>query len=330
MTVFTVEVVPKDPLWKIDLLTYIIGDLGFPGVWLSEHPHNRSSFIIASHLLKNIDRVWIGLGVVNPYTVNPFVIAQLSASLLEIAPGRVRLAIGAGDKTVLESLGIERVKPLEKVREAATIIRKLLTEKRITLRDNIHGRLDFNPRGNLLLYVGAQGPRMLQLSGEIGDGVLVNYSAVEDLRWAYGEVMKGVEKAGKRIEEIDLAAYLTISLDVDLRRAVKTVTPYAAYILSGLPEKIIDSIDIEEDKMVKIREAVQRADWLKLYDLLDVEVVERLAIVGHPKVLEERIREIVEIGYTQIVVGAPTGPRTLWALKEIKKIINDLNNNRIY
>lgn len=325
MTVFSVEVVPKDPLWKIDLLTYIVSSLGFSGVWLSEHPHNRSSFIVASHLLKNICRIWIGLGVVNPYTINPFVIAQLSASLIEIAPGRVRLAIGSGDRTTLESIGIERVKPLEKIREAVIIIRKLLSEKKIVL-DKIYGRLDFNPRSNLPLYIGAQGPRMLQLGGEIGDGVLVNYSDVEDLRWAYGKVMMGVEKAGRRTEEIDFTAYLTVSLDIDFEKAVKTAIPYAAYILCGLPDKIMEKMDIEEEKMVKVREAVQKADWLKLYDLLDVDIVERLVIVGHPRILEEKIREIARIGYNQIVIGAPIGPRILRTLREINNIIKDFNN----
>jgi len=322
MTVFSIEIVPKDPLWKIDLLTYIIEEIGFSGVWLSEHPHNRSSFITASSLLKKTNKLWTGVGVVNPYTINPFVIAQLAASLTEIAPNRIKIAIGAGDKTTLENIGIERVKPLEKIREAVTIIRQLLTKKKIII-DRIHGRLDFNPKSSVPIYIGAQGPKMLQLSGEIGDGVLVNYSNPEDLEWAYNEVRKGIEKAGRSIESIDIAAYLTISLDLDPEKAVKTAVPYAAYILCGLPEKIMERMDVSEEKLIKVKEAVQKADWLRLYEIMDVDIVKKLVIVGKPVILEEKLREIIEIGYSQIVLGAPTGPRILQTLREIKKIIKE-------
>ncbi len=323
MTIFSVEVVPKDPLWKIDLLTYIIEELGFSGVWISEHPHNRSSFITASHLLKKTSRIWTGLGVINPYTINPFVIAQLTASLTEIAPNRIKIAVGAGDKTTLESIGVERVKPLEKIREAVTIIRLLLTKKKITI-DRIHGRLDFNPRSHAPIYIGAQGPKMLQLGGEIGEGVLVNYSNPEDLEWAYNEVRKGIEKAGKRIESIDIAAYLTISLDTDSEKAVKTAIPYAAYILCGLPEKTMERMDVKDERLIKVKEAVQKADWLKLYDIMDIDIVKKLVIVGQPRILEEELREIIDIGYSQIVLGAPIGPRILQTLRETKRIIKEL------
>jgi len=322
MTVFSIEIVPKDPLWKIDLLTYIIEGIGFSGVWLSEHPYNRSSFITASSLLKKTDKLWTGVGAVNPYTINPFVIAQLAASLTEIAPNRIKIAIGAGDKTTLENIGIERVKPLEKIREAVTIIRQLLTKKKIII-DRIHGRLDFNPRSSVPIYIGAQGPKMLQLSGEIGDGVLVNYSNPEDLKWAYNEVRKGIEKSGRSIESIDIAAYLTISLDLDPEKAVKTAIPYAAYILCGLPKKIMERMDVSEEKLIKVKEAVQKADWLRLYEIMDVDIVKKLVIVGKPVILEEKLREIIEIGYSQIVLGAPIGPRILQTLREIKKIIKE-------
>ena len=322
MTIFSVEIVPKDPLWKIDLLTYIIEELGFSGLWLSEHPHNRSSFITASSLLKKTSRVWTGLGVVNPYTINPFVIAQLVASLTEVAPDRVKIAVGAGDKTTLESIGVERVKPLEKIREAVTIIRQLLNKKKITI-DKIHGRLDFNPRSSVPIYIGAQGPRMLQLGGEIGDGVLVNYSNPEDLKWAYSEVREGIEKAGRRIESIDVAAYLTISLDLDPEKAVKTAIPYAAYILCGLPEKIMEKMDVGEEKLIKVKEAVRKGDWLRLYDIMNVDIVKKLVLIGQPTILEEKLREIVEIGYSQVVLGAPIGPRILQTLREIKKTIDE-------
>lgn len=323
MIIFSSEIVPKDPLWKIDLLAYLIEEMGLSGVWLSEHPHNRSSFITASLLLKRVGQLWIGVGVVNPYTINPFVIAQLTASLTEIAPNRVKIAIGAGDKTTLESIGVERSNPLEKVREAVTIVRRILRERRVTM-DNVDGRLDFNPRSYAPIYIGAQGPRMLQLAGEIGDGVLVNYSNPEDLKWAYMQVKIGIDRSSRTMENFDAAAYLTLSIDNDIEKAAKTAAPYAAYVLCGLPEKMIEDLDIDDKFLNEVKETVKKADWLKLYSILPVEIIKKMVLVGRPSDLREVLEEVVEIGYRHIVLGAPLGPRILYSLKEICKITGEL------
>ncbi|MEN2975185.1 MAG: LLM class flavin-dependent oxidoreductase [Candidatus Caldarchaeales archaeon] len=323
MTVFSTEIVPKDPLWKTDLLAKIIEESGLSGIWLSEHPHNRSSFITASYLLKRVQKIWIGVGVINPYVINPFIIAQIAASLTEIAPNRVNIAIGAGDKTTLESIGIERSKPLDRVRQTVTIIRQILREKRAVI-DNMCGRLDFNPRSYTPIYVAAQGPRMLQLAGEIGDGVLVNYSDPEDLRWAHLQVKKGVDKSSRIMDKFDLAAYLTLSIDNDIEKASKTAAPYAAYILCGLPEDLIRDLDINEKVLGEIREAIKKTDWLKLYSILSIDVIKRFVIVCQPSSLREILEEIVGIGYKQIVLGAPLGPRVLYSLREACKTIGEL------
>lgn len=323
---FSAEIVPKDPLWKIDLVARILAGMGISGVWLSEHTHNRSSFITASHLLRSVGRIWIGVGVINPYTINPFVIAQLTASLTEIGPGRVRIALGAGDKTALESIGVERAKPLERVRQAVAVVKQILRERRFAA-ENVSGRIDFNPRSYAPVYVGAQGPKMLRLAGEVGDGVLVNYSDLDDLRWAYTIVAEGITESGRRLEDVDVAAYLTISVDEDIDKAAKTAAPYAAYILCGLPDHLVEKLDLKEESLRKISEAVKRADWPALYEVLTLDLIKRFAIVCRPSSLRALLEEVLEIGYRQIVLGAPLGPRFLRSLREICRAVRELSGS---
>lgn len=319
MATFSLELVPKDPFWKLDMMAHFAEEMGLDGVWLSEHPHNRGSFLTASQLLKRTRRLWIGVGVVNPYTVNPAVIAQKAATLTELAPNRFRLAIGAGDLMALEALGLKREKPLKTVAEAVRLVKALLKRR-------VYGgmRLDFRPRSRVPVYVGAQGPRMLRLGGRLGDGVLVNHSQRGELRWAFHRVLEGAREAGRSPRELDLAAYLTVSISRDREKAVKAAAPYAAYILCGAGRRLLEELDVKPGLIDEVKDAVRRRDWLKLYSVLPSELVERLTVSGEPRLLREVVEEALEIGYTQIVFGAPLGPRVLQSLREIGNLINRL------
>ena len=314
------ELVPKDPLWKLELAGWIIERFGFHGVWISEHPHNRSSLITAAHLLKRLRRPWIGLGVLNPYIFNPLSMAQAAASLTELAPGRVLLGIGAGDKTSLESAGLERRRPLESVEKAVKIVRALL-EEGVCEGFGVRARLDFKSRSRVPVYVGAQGARMLRLGGRVGDGVLINHSRLNELRWAMREVSRGAEEVGRDAKRLDLAAYLTVSIGDDESKAVKTAAPYAAYILCGASQWFLERIGADPAKVEEIREVVRRRDWLRLYEIIPKEYVERATAVGRPSMLRELVAQLIDLGYTQVVFGAPLGPRVLAALKAIRDIV---------
>lgn len=324
MTTFSVELVPKDPLWKLDVAGWLAEELGFHGLWLSEHPHNRSSPIVAAHLLRRLRRVWVGLGVLNPYLFNPLTMAQLAATLTEIAPGRVFLGVGAGDKTSLESAGLRRERPLERVGVAVEAVRSLL-ERGWFRGAGIDARLGFKPRAKVPIYVGAQGAGMLRLAGRLGDGVLVNHSGLEELRWALSEVRRGAVETGRPLPE--LAAYLTVSISDDLGKALKTAAPYAAYILCGASKSLLDRIGVEAERLEEVREVVRRGDWLRLYEILPEEWVRRVAAVGRPGDLRELVEEVIGLGYGQVVFGAPLGPRVLRALREVGRIARELREN---
>ena len=288
---------------------------GFDGVWLSEHLGGRSSIVAAAHLLGKLRRVWVGLGVLNPYLFNPLNIAQIAATLSELAPNRVLLGIGAGDKTSLSRAGIEWKHPLRRVKETVEKVRALLEAE---------NTLGFKPAARIPIYLGAQGPKMLRLAGRIGDGVLVNYSDLRELRWVLEEVGKGVEEAGRRMTELDVAAYPAVSIDEDEEKALKTAAPYAAYILSGASEKVLEKLGVDLKVVEELKMLVKKRSWRKIYDRIPPEYVRRIVFVGSVKQLREYILQLQEIGYTHIVFGAPFGPRVLTAVKAIGGVMEEL------
>jgi 5,10-methylenetetrahydromethanopterin reductase len=120
--------------------------------------------------------------------VNPVITAEAIASLDEIAPGRIVLGMGAGDKTTLEEVGVEMGKPLAAVRESIEIFRKLTAGEGLAFQGEVFktagAKFKFKPQNKIPVYIGAQGPKMLELACKIGDGVLVNASHPSDISYA--------------------------------------------------------------------------------------------------------------------------------------------------
>ncbi len=320
--IYSVELVPRLPVQRLRGLAEMVEELGFHGVWLSEHPHNRSSIVAASHLLESLRRIWVGAGLFNPYLHKPPLVAQVAATLSEVAPGRVRVLVGAGDGLTLESMGVVRERPLERVGEMLAAVKALL-ERGVYEHGKAGLRLDFRPGEPPPIYVGAQGRGMLRLGARLGDGVLVNYSRVEELRWALQVVGEELGKRGRPWEGFDAAAFLTISIDDDPSRALRSALPYAAYILLGSGRSFRERYGVREGDLQAIRDAVLRRDWRRLQDLMP-RYVEYVAITGTPKQVSERVAEIRSLGYRHIVFGAPLGPDTGKALRMLGAMVGEL------
>lgn len=323
---FSFELVPNSPLWKLEIIGSIAEDIRVDGIWLSEHPDNRSSILTACHLLETFPRLWIGIGVLNPYMFHPLTIAQVAATLSEIAPKRIYIGIGAGDKTSLEKAGIKRVHPLRRVERCVMIVRKILREG-FYEEEEIHLRLNFRPRSRVPIHIGAQGRRMLRLAGRIGDGVLVNHTNPDLLELAINEVKMGVEEANRKIGEVDLAAYLTISMSEDESKALKTAAPYSAYIICGAGREFLERLEIDPKIVEEIRRILRVGDWIRLYQVLPPDYIKATTFIGGVEELKELVAKLFKLGYTQIVFGSPFGPRILKALKMIREVIKYFEEN---
>jgi len=302
---FSIELVPKDPIWKLAIASKMVEKAGFDGIWVSEHFFNRSSLVSLSAIALHTKKVVIGPAVLNPYTMPPLLIAQAAASLWELAPHRVRVAVGAGDELALRRLGIERVRPVETVMRAVAEIKHALSTK---------GVLNTYRTDDVKVLVGAQGPRMLDASTSVADGVLVNWSDREMLEKTL------IRLKSRTREKFWKAAYLMISVHEDVAKARKTAVPFAAYLMAGASPEYLSKIGLEEDFRRRVVEILDKGDWESLYRVSDGEWVDRFCVWGKPAKLEELVEALVEKGYDEVVFAGPLGPRFLYALKEISLI----------
>ncbi len=313
MTKFGIEFVPQEPYWKTTYYSMLSEKSGYDYVWITDHFNNRNVFTTLATILNYTDEVKIGPGVTNPYVMHPIGIAQSMASLAEMAPGRIVCGLGSGDKTTLDMVNIPREKPLKTIKETVEIIRQITSGKRLTLDGGIYKivgvKMNFKIPDTIPIFIGAQGPKMLSLAAEVGDGVLINASSSKDFEPAFTHINEGLSKAGKTLNDIEVVAATAFSIDKDLEKARKAAIPVAAFIVAGCPEPILVRHNIPVDAAGKISEAIAKGDWGGVFSLVTPEMLDAFAICGTPDVCVEKINHLIKMGVTLFITGSPIGPK---------------------
>jgi 5,10-methylenetetrahydromethanopterin reductase len=325
MVKFGIEFVPSEPYWKTTFYAIQAEKRGFDYLWITDHFNNRNVYVTLTAAALHTERIKLGPGVTNPYLINPVITAQAIASLDELAPGRVILGIGAGDRTTLKSTGMEMRKPLTAVKECVEIVRRMISEKSVTFEGNVFTTSDakffFKPRTEIPIYVGAQGPKMLKLAGRIGDGVLINAGHPKDVNYAVDRARRGIEQAGKRMTEVDVAAYTSFSVHEDLKKATQAAVPVVAYVAAGSPDVVLQRHDIDKEKAKKIGKALKAGEWGEAFGLVSSKMIEAFSVCGTPEMCIERITQLLKSGISQFVVGSPIGPNVRKAINLISERI---------
>ena len=171
------------------------------------------------------DRIAIGSGVVNSWTRNVGLLAATFSTLDDLAPGRIKLGIGAWWDPLASKVGIRRRRPVETMREMVEVTRRLLNMERVTYHgefvdvddieiDIVHG--DRSPKDVPIYIAATTGMKMMELAGEIGDGVLLNYLVGPGYnKEALEHLAAGAERAGRTLDDVDRPQLVVCSLDED-------------------------------------------------------------------------------------------------------------------
>ena len=283
---------------------------GFEAVWQAESRLVRDAIVPMAAFAAVTSKIKIGSGVINNWTRNAAIISTTYLTLDDLAPNRIVLGIGAWWDPLAKNVGISRTKPLKAMREVVSVVRDLLAMKNVTFHgefvnvtgiehDIVHGRRE--PR-NVPIYIGATGMQMMEMAGEIGDGVVLNYlvspkynaEALEHLRI-------GAKKAGRKLEDIDRPQLVVCSVDGDRKKALdgarKLVTQYLGqqpHIMkaSGVSPALLDEIG-KVLHWPATEEDVERA-----MQLVPDDVVQLITASGTPGEVRAKVAEYRAHGCT--------------------------------
>ncbi|HWQ19511.1 MAG TPA: 5,10-methylenetetrahydromethanopterin reductase [Methanotrichaceae archaeon] len=309
---------PDESVLKVGYMAKLAEDAGFQNIWITDHYNNRDVWTTLAVLSLLTNKIKLGTGVTNPYTRNVAITASSIASINELSGGRAILGIGPGDKATFDKMGIDWDKPLTRVKDAVAAIRAFHSKEQVNQAGFKGAQLAFSS-GRIPIYIGAQGPKMLELSGAIADGVLINASHPDDFKFAVPMIRQGAEKAGRKPEDVEVCAYASFSVDKDQAKAVNASKIVVAFIVAGSPENVLERHGIAPGEAKAISDSLAKYDFKSAMAAVTPKMTEAFSISGTPQDCRARVDELLKTGVTQVVVGSPIGPNKESAIKLIGK-----------
>jgi 5,10-methylenetetrahydromethanopterin reductase len=256
------------------------------------------------------DHIKVGSGVINNWTRNIGLLAATFLTLDDLAPNRIICGIGAWWDPLASNVGIKRRKQLTAMRETVEVMRRLLNMERVTFHgefhqvegielDVVHGRRE--PR-NIPIMIGATGDQMMELTGEIADGAVMNYCVPPEYNDNALELLaKGLKKSGRKLEDFDRPQLIVCSVDEDHDKAIEYTKELLCQYLAQQPH-IAKASGVSQEVIQEIQSILgwpaTKEQINKAMHLVPDELVDRITASGTPIEARAKVEEYKRRGCT--------------------------------
>ncbi len=307
---------PVAPLNQFAAFVRLGEELGFDAAFVPDQTFYPDPFVSVAHCLHKTDQIEMVIGVVNPYTRHPAQVARAVAALDDLAPGRISLGYGAGNrKELIVPLGQEQNRPVARCREAIQIVRRLLRGETVQYRseslvaDGVELEMPAHP--DVPIYLAGRGPKMLEAAGEVADVAIIGaLLSPEGLDFAVQHVLAGAVHAGRDLTRVGVMSWITCYItkpdETDLW--VEHHRPSAAHILAGAPPPVFEALGLTESFMRQLKAEYAEGGSRRAAHLVSDDLVHALAAIGPAGAVIEQLQMAAERGVNQvgILVNAPS------------------------
>ena len=283
---------------------------GFEAVWQAESRLVRDAIVPMAAYAAVTEKLKVGSGVINNWTRNIGLLAATFLTLDDLAPNRAICGIGAWWDPLAANVGIERRKPLLAMRETVEVLRRLLAMERVTFHgefhhvdeielDVVHGRRE--PR-NVPIMIGATGPKMMELTGEIADGAVMNYCVAPEYNdRALEQLETGAKRAGRTLDDIDRPQLIVCSVDHDHDTAIEYSKMLLCQYMAQQPH-IAKASGVSDEVVQEIQSILgwpaTKEQINKAKHLVPDELVHKITASGTPEEARAKVDEYVKRGCT--------------------------------
>lgn len=283
---------------------------GFEAVWQAESRLVRDAIVPMAAYAAVTNKIKVGSGVINNWTRNIGLLAATFLTLDDLAPNRIICGIGAWWDPLAKNVGIIRKKPLLAMRETVEVMRRLLNMERVTFHgefhhvdnielDVVHGRRE--PR-NIPIMIGATGDLMMEMTGEISDGCVMNYCVAPEYNDKALELLeKGAKKAGRKIEDIDRPQLIVCSVDEDHDKAIEYTKELLCQYLAQQPH-IAKASNVSQEVIGNIQSTLgwpaTKEQINKAKHFVPDELVHKITASGTPAEARAKVAEYTKRGCT--------------------------------
>jgi 5,10-methylenetetrahydromethanopterin reductase len=283
-------------------------EAGAKSLWVAEHLGYREAIATCMAFALKAPGPMLVPTAVSPYLWHPTPTAMAMATLDEVAPGCAAIAVGAGNPLFLQESGRAVEKPVRAMREFTQALRKLWSGEAVHVDGEFvklaGARLAFKPSASIPIYIAAIGPDMLRLAGRIGDGVALSAGlSTDSVRQSIALCAQGAAKDARDLSEFRRAGYLFFGVSHNAREAVDAVRQKLAFVMRNkfLGANIKASgIPVDQEAVIA---AIARRDIAGATRLVPDEAVEAFAIAGTPQHCTRRLRDFIDAGIDEPVLG---------------------------
>jgi probable F420-dependent oxidoreductase len=280
---------------------------GYHTAWLGE-TGGYDAIVMSTVIATHTERLHVANGVLPVQTRTPVILGMATASLNHLAPGRFALGLGLSSKVIVEQWhGLTFTPAVAQIREAVDIVRKVTSGERVNVEGKFYRVKNFRltgpvPREPVRVYLAALGPEMLELAGEIADGVLLNWIPPEAVPASIAHLEAGARRAGRTLDGFEIASFVRTCVTDDPAAARETlardVTGYATVDVYQAFFRTAGYAD-EVDAVTGAWAAGDRAGAVKR---ISPRMLDGLGVVGDEAFCRARIAEFGRSGLTQPVV----------------------------
>ena len=247
-------------------------------------------------LVRATKKIAVRMTGINPYYMTSVKFGLAAATLQHVSNGRFGMVLAAGGQHMLQTFGLDWVSPVTKIRETITMIKQLITGdlvkfngKTVTAKGN---QLWFEAPKKIPFYIGTQGPKLLQLAGEIASGVVIDGGTPAFAEWALARINEGASRSGRDIEkEIEehkfwLHTTLPVSISEDRDDACERIRRFIPYVFYTMSEERRKRAGVPESLVTEVQRLLQDQSpnsFDQAKELCSNAIIQKIAPVGTPE-----------------------------------------------
>lgn len=287
-------------------------ELGYESAWVAEG-HGGDQFAVLGACARATRRIGLGTAISSVFVRTAPTIAMAAATLDQLSGGRFVLGLGTSHREQVEpEHGVPFREPTARLRDTVAIVRALLREGAVSYQGRVLHieRFDlwFDPlRRAIPIYIAALFGPMLELGGQIAEGVLLTWPTLAAPKRAAGHVARGARRAGRAPEAVDIASLLPCAVAPSRQEALDRLRPSVAFYAGSFPRynRLLAESGFPEAAGA-IRAAWARGDGSEATRCVPDELVDAVAVAGTPEECRERVERYRQAGL-QLPIISPRG-----------------------
>ena len=317
------------PVAELAELATFAEDAGLADVWLPDHYFLRDVYVAQALMAERTTRIGLGTGVAAVQLRHPALIASSAATLHELSGGRALIGIGPGGFEFPAQFRMRPESPLSLMRDSISIIRGLLagdTDHAGRALTASGARLGWRP-DPIPIFISGRGPRMIELAGELADGVIVHGLNPRFVGYVREHIARGAARSGRAPGSCAISVMLDVQIDDSETDAIELLRPRCTIMAGGsYTDELIPVYGLDPDAVIRLRGAVSAGDP-DAGALVTEQMVRAFALGGSVSTIRDGLAGLRDQGVTDVILklgeGAPDA--TAAQIELMKPVVSELH-----